>query len=128
MTARLIAAFILGALSVGVPAGLLARGENDRVRYDVSAECATEINQEVNEVVGVCNERIDGLNLATMRLYCRLREAEMLLEPHYPKWRGYYAERDRRRYDAEYGCDGPDMAGAEWTMEELASNEELGGR
>ena len=126
MTARLVAAFILGALCAGVPLALLIPAEDSegQRRFNEFIACDTE----VNEVVALCMERIEAADLWSAQGYCRLREAEVLLLRHYPDWPGSFAERDRRLYDAEIDCSGPDMAAAEWTMDELASNRELGVR
>jgi hypothetical protein len=124
VTRRLVAAFVLGAICSGTPLGLLLLGQEDRIRGDLYAEC----DAEVAALVAICNARLEDRTLEADRSYCRLREAEVLLQPHYPDWPGFFAERDRRRYDVEIDCSGPDMAPAEWTTEELASNRELGAR
>ena len=125
MTRRLVAAFVLGGLVSGASIAAYFqqrhKSEGER-RFNEFVACATEID----ELMTVCNEHIDDAELYGQRLFCRLREAERILEPLYPEWRGYFAERDRRQYDEEYGCDGPEMAPHEWTIEELESNAELG--
>ena len=121
MTRRLVAAFVLGGLCAAT--ALWYSHLSDTVPGRIFDQCL----EDVDALSKVCNERIDDADLYGQRLFCRLREAERLLQPLYPEWRGYFAERDRRQYDEEYGCGGPEMAPHEWTIEELESNAELGG-
>ena len=113
MTRRLIAAFVLGGLCLGTPAGVhynnrmnreLARG------FDLCVE-------DMDELATRCNERIEDEEMWVQRYFCSLRMAEELLQPLYPEWRGYFAERDRRQYDEEFGCE--DIVPHEWTAEEI---------
>ena len=119
MTARLVAAFLLGGLLIGAPAGLYFNHH-----AEVAAGYAVECMDEMDELEKLCNERVGDEEMWVRRYFCSLRRAEELLQPHYPKWRGYFAERDRRQYDAEFGC--ADIEPHEWTEEELRSNAELG--
>jgi hypothetical protein len=128
MTARLVAAFILGALCAGVPLALFTPVEDHSSRYGTSEECAVAVDAGIAGAVEACMKRIKANRVWSDQSYCRLREAEEALQRHDPGWRGFFAERDRRRYDAKIDCSGPDMAPVEWTMEELASNVELGVR
>lgn len=121
MTRRLVAAFVLGALVLGAPLAIYLQLRHDTVPGHVFDQCLDDIDS----LAEACNERIEDANVWGEGMFCRLREAELLLQPHHPDWRGYFAERDRRQYDAEYECDSPEMAAAPWTEEELESNEEL---
>ncbi len=119
MTRRLVAAFVLGILCGAVVLYFL--GPCDRDMEALNQVC----DEEVDSLVEVCNERIGEANVWGESMFCRLREAEELMEPYYPGWRGYFPERDRRKYDAEFNCDSPEMAAVPWTEEELESNAEL---